>query len=121
MRTSESGTLARTMNEQFRITGTEHWTSKGSDVKLFMWNKCAGDPAKTAGTILFVHGSSTASQPTFDLHVPGRPHSSALEYFAKQAYDRWCADKEGYRCTSKDRDNTAPMSSVSADFRTAAS
>ena len=56
------------MNEQVRLLGTEHWTSKG-EVKLFMWNKVAGDPAKTKGTILFVHGSSMASQPTFDLEV----------------------------------------------------
>ena len=63
------------MNEttlQHRLTGTEHWTTKG-EVKLFLWNKCAGDPAKARGTVLFVHGSSMASQPTFDLDVPGRP------------------------------------------------
>ncbi len=53
-----------------KVTGQEHWTSKG-DVKLFMWEKCVGDPAKSIGTILFVHGSSMASQPTFDLQVPG--------------------------------------------------
>ena len=61
------------MNKPIRLAGTEHWTNKGADVKLFLWNKNAGDPAKTIGTILFVHGSSMASQPTFDLHVPGRP------------------------------------------------
>jgi len=38
------------------ITGTEHWVAKEPGVKLFLWNKCVGDPAKTAGTILFVHG-----------------------------------------------------------------
>src|SRR5258708_38923259 len=54
---------------QHRLTGTEHWTSKG-EVKLFMWNKCAGDPAKTKATVLFVHASSLASQPPFDLAVP---------------------------------------------------
>jgi hypothetical protein len=51
------------MNEtslQHRLTGTEHWTSKG-EVRLFLWNKCAGDPAKARATILFVHGSSMAS------------------------------------------------------------
>ena len=53
------------------MKGTEHWTRKG-DVKLFMWNKVAGDAATTKGTILFVHGSSMAGQPTFDLDVPGQ-------------------------------------------------
>ena len=97
------------MNVQVRLPGTEHWASKG-DVKLFMWNKVAGDPAKTRGTILFVHGSSMASQPTFDLEVPGRPDSSAMEYFARQGFDCWCVDMEGYGRSTKDRDNNAPIS-----------
>jgi len=98
------------MNEQARLTGTEHWTTKDGGVKLFLWNKCVADPTKTAGTILFVHGSSMASQPTFDLHVPGRPDSSAMEYFARQGYDTWCVDMEGYGRSTKDRDNNAPIS-----------
>jgi pimeloyl-ACP methyl ester carboxylesterase len=36
-----------------------------------------GRSGQDPGTILFVHGSSMASQPTFDLDVPGRPDSSA--------------------------------------------
>ena len=98
------------MNEQFRLTGTEHWTTKGADVNLFMWNKCAGDPAKTIGTILFVHGSSMASQPTFDLHVPGRADSSVMDYFAARGYDVWSVDMEGYGRSTKTRDNNAPIS-----------
>jgi pimeloyl-ACP methyl ester carboxylesterase len=107
------------MNVQVRLPGTEHWTSKG-DVKLFLWNKVAGDPAKTKGTILFVHGSSMASQPTFDLDVPGRPDSSAMEYFAKQGYDCWCVDMEGYGRSTKDRDNNAPISQGADDCYAAA-
>jgi pimeloyl-ACP methyl ester carboxylesterase len=108
------------MNEQARLTGTEHWTTKDGGVKLFLWNKCAADPAKTAGTILFVHGSSMASQPTFDLHVPGRPDSSAMEYFARQGYDTWCVDMEGYGRSTKDRDNNAPISYGADDCHAAA-
>ena len=67
------------------IHGEEHWTNKGSDVRLFLWEKHAGDPAGPAGTILFVHGSSMGSQPTFDLQVPGRPDSSPMDYFARRA------------------------------------
>jgi pimeloyl-ACP methyl ester carboxylesterase len=78
------------------------------------------DPAKTAGTILFVHGSSMASQPTFDLHVPGRPDSSAMEYFARQGYDTWCVDMEGYGRSTKDRDNNAPISYGADDCHAAA-
>jgi pimeloyl-ACP methyl ester carboxylesterase len=96
------------MNVQVRLPGTEHWTSKG-DVQLFLWNKVA-DPSAAKGTILFVHGSSMASQPTFDLEVPGRADSSAMEYFARQGYDCWCVDMEGYGRSTKDRDNNAPIS-----------
>ncbi len=96
------------MNEMTTLTGQEHWTNKG-DVKLFLWNKCAVEPAKARGTILFVHGSSMASQPTFDLFVPGRPHSSAMEFFAHRGYDTWSVDMEGYGRSTKTRDNNAPI------------
>jgi pimeloyl-ACP methyl ester carboxylesterase len=109
------------MNEQFRIAGTEHWTTKDGDVKLFLWNKCVGDPTKTNGTILFVHGSSMASQPTFDLHVPGRADSSAMEFFAARGYDTWCVDMEGYGRSTKTRDNNAPISYGADDCFAAAS
>ena len=83
------------------IKAQEHWTNKDGGVKLFLYEKCAGDPAKTNGTILFVHGSSMASQPTFDLQVPGRPDSSAMDHFARLGYDCWSVDMEGYGRSTK--------------------
>ena len=68
------------------IRGEEHWTDKGSDVRLFLWNKHGGDPSGPAGRILFVHGSSMASQPTFDLQVPGRADSSVMDFFAAPSF-----------------------------------
>src|SRR6202140_4952263 len=88
--------------------GEEHWTTKDG-AKLFMFEKGAGDPKQTAGTILFVHGSSMAAQPTFDLQVPGRPDSSVMDFFARQNFDCWCVDMEGYGRSTKDRDNNAPI------------
>ena len=82
------------------MNGTEHWTRKG-DVKLFLWRKTSADKPK--GTILFVHGSSMASQPTFDLHVPGRANSSVMEWFAERGYDTWTMDNEGYGRSDKSR------------------
>jgi pimeloyl-ACP methyl ester carboxylesterase len=101
------------------IVGQEHWTSKG-EVKLFLWEKCAGDPAKSKGTVFFVHGSSMASQPTFDLQVPGRPDSSVMDWFAKRGYDTWCVDMEGYGRSTKDRDNNSDISQGSDDLAAAA-
>ena len=82
--------------------GQEHWTNKG-DTRLFLWRKPAASQAVPAGTILFVHGSSMASQPTFDLHVPGRPHSSVMDWFAERGFDTWCMDNEGYGRSDKHR------------------
>lgn len=82
------------------VQGVEHWTSKG-DVKLFLWRKAP--KAATMGTVLFVHGSSMASQPTFDLHVPGRPDSSVMDWFAARGFDTWCMDNEGYGRSDKKR------------------
>ncbi len=84
------------------MQGTEHWTKKGG-VRLFLWRKAPPGTGKPAGTILFVHGSSMASQPTFDLHVPGRPHSSVMEWFAARGFDTWCMDNEGYGRSDKSR------------------
>ena len=95
--------------------GTEHWTRKG-EVKLFLWNKKAAAGTKPAGTILFVHGSSMAAQPTFDLHVPGRADSSAMEYFASLGYDTWTMDNEGYGRSDKDRPQNNDISNGADDL-----
>ena len=54
--------------------------------------------------MLFVHGSSMASQPTFDLDVPGRPDSSVMDWFARRGFVCWCVDMEGYGRSDKTRD-----------------
>jgi pimeloyl-ACP methyl ester carboxylesterase len=90
------------MELRTRISGVEHWTRKG-DVKLFLWQKGPPSGQSPKGTILFVHGSSMASQPTFDLQVPGRPDSSVMEWFAARGFDTWCMDHEGYGRSDKSR------------------
>jgi pimeloyl-ACP methyl ester carboxylesterase len=102
------------------IRGEEHWTDKGADVRLFMWEKYAGDPTSPIGTILFVHGSSMASTPTFDLQVPGRPDSSVMDFFAARGYDTWCVDMEGYGRSTKTRDNNASIAQGADDCFAAA-
>src|ERR1700756_3282862 len=102
------------------IKAEEHWTTKDG-AKLFLFEKCAGDPKSTAGTILFVHGSSMAGQPTFDLHVEGRPDSSVMDWFARRGFDCWCVDMEGYGRSEKGRDNNAPIAQGADDCFAAAS
>jgi pimeloyl-ACP methyl ester carboxylesterase len=103
------------------IKGEEHWTTRDGAVKLFLFEKCGGDPASSAGTILFVHGSSMAAQPTFDLQVEGRPDSSVMDWFARRGFDCWCVDMEGYGRSTKDRDNNAPIAQGADDCLAAAS
>src|SRR5688572_11338635 len=88
------------MEARTRISGSEHWTRKG-DVKLFLWQKLPPTGEKPKASVLFVHGSSMASQPTFDLQVPGRAHSSVMEWFAERGFDTWCMDNEGYGRSDK--------------------
>jgi pimeloyl-ACP methyl ester carboxylesterase len=90
------------MELRTRINGVEHWTRKGA-VKLFLWQKSPPTGQVPRGTIFFVHGSSMASQPTFDLEVPGRPDSSVMDWFAARGYDTWCMDHEGYGRSDKSR------------------
>jgi pimeloyl-ACP methyl ester carboxylesterase len=95
--------------------GHEHWVSKG-DVKLFMWEKKASPKVPHAGTIFFVHGSSMASQPTFDLSVPGRPYSSVMDWFTERGFDTWTMDNEGYGRSSKHRDINCDISNGADDL-----
>jgi len=90
------------MTAEPSIVGREHWTHKGPSM-LFLWEKAAGASPGPLGTILFVHGSSMASTPTFDLQVPGHTDSSAMDHFARLGYDTWCVDMEGYGRSAKDR------------------
>jgi pimeloyl-ACP methyl ester carboxylesterase len=95
--------------------GDEHWTNKG-DVRLFLWNKKPASNLPRAGTVLFVHGSSMASQPTFDLTVPGRPDSSVMDWFAARGFDTWTIDNEGYGRSSKHRDINCDIANGAADL-----
>lgn len=100
------------------IAGTEHWTAK-DDVRLFLWEKPAQAAARQ-GTVLFIHGSSMASQPTFDLSVPGRPDSSVMDWFARRGFDAWCFDCEGYGRSDKHRPINCDIANGAADAAAAA-
>jgi pimeloyl-ACP methyl ester carboxylesterase len=104
--------------ENYDIKSEEHWTNKG-DVRLFLYEKYADSPEDKRGTVLFVHGSSMASQPTFDLQVPGRPFSSVMDWFAAQGFDTWCVDMEGYGRSDKHRDITCDIANGADDLAAA--
>jgi pimeloyl-ACP methyl ester carboxylesterase len=99
------------------VTGVEHWTRKGK-VRLFLWEKFVGSPDGRPA-ILFVHGSSMASQPTFDLCVPGRPDSSVMDWFARRGFVCWSVDMEGYGRSDKSRDITCDIANGADDLAAA--
>ena len=94
--------------EETTVQSQDHWSEKDG-TRLFLREKYMGDPADCKGIILFVHGSSMASTPTFDLQVEGRPNSSAMEYFARLGYNTWCVDMEGYGRSTKDRSHNSDI------------
>ena len=106
-----------TSTNDVAIAGEDHWTRKG-EVKLYLHEKPALAKEKR-GTILFVHGSSMSSRPTFDLQVPGRPSSSAMEHFARLGFDTWCVDMEGYGRSDKKRDINCDIANGADDLAVA--
>jgi pimeloyl-ACP methyl ester carboxylesterase len=103
------------------VTGVEHWTVKRTpdgDVRLFLWEKFVGSP-EGKPAVLFVHGSSMASQPTFDLTVPGRPDSSVMDWFARHGFVCWCVDMEGYGRSDKKRDIFCDIANGADDLQAA--
>ena len=105
------------------VAGVEHWTTKvtpDGEVRLFLWEKFVGSPeAKPA--VLFVHGSSMASQPTFDLSVLGRPDSSVMDWFDRRGFVCWCVDMEGYGRSDKSRDIYCDIANGADDLAAATS
>src|ERR1700739_3482198 len=103
------------------VSGVEHWTHKQTpdgEVRLFLWEKFTGSPGGKP-IVLFVHGSSMASQPTFDLSVPGRADSSVMDWFAQRGFDCWCVDMEGYGRSDKKRDVFCDIANGADDLEAA--
>src|SRR5712691_9938805 len=100
-----------------KSTGREHWTKVRSQ-KLFLWEKPrTAEPA--LGTILFVHGSSMAATPGFDLQAPGTGYVSAMDWFAAKGFDCWCCDHRGYGRSYKGPEILATIAEGADDLEAA--
>jgi pimeloyl-ACP methyl ester carboxylesterase len=99
------------------VEGVAHRADKNG-VRLFLWEKFVDTPAGKP-VVLFVHGSSMASQPTFDLHVPGRPDSSVMDWFARRGFACWSVDMEGYGRSDKSRDIPCDIANGADDLAAA--
>lgn len=104
-------------NNETPVAAHEHWTNKG-EVRLYLYEKAA-TAAPSQGAILFVHGSSMSSRPTFDLQVPGRPSSSVMDHFARLGFDTWCVDMEGYGRSDRKRPINCDLANGADDLAAA--
>jgi pimeloyl-ACP methyl ester carboxylesterase len=100
-----------------KATGREHTTTvKGQ--KLFLWEKRhTAEPF--LGTILFVHGSSMAATPGFDLQAPGTDYVSAFDWFAAKGFDCWTVDHRGYGRSYKGPEFLATIAEGAEDLEAA--
>ncbi len=106
------------MTKTTTTKGREHWVKVGND-NVFIWEKPAQGSEKN-GTILFIHGSSMGSQPTFDLQVPGVPEASVMDWFSTRGFDTWCFDCRGYGRSSKGDEQKATISDGADDAKAVA-
>lgn len=84
-----------------------YWVDR-NDIKLAVYRK---RPASSAAPIVFlVHGSSVAALPSFDLHVPGKPDYSFMDYLVGHGFDVWTMDHENYGAS----DRTKGFSDIAA-------
>jgi pimeloyl-ACP methyl ester carboxylesterase len=99
-----------------RSQGQEHWTTSAGK-PLFLWSKMPRGERR--GTILFVHGSSMPSQPTYDLQVDGMPEASAMDWFASRGFETWILDCRGYGRSYKGNDIVASIAEGADDLAAA--
>jgi len=96
------------------IWSSEYWTKKG-DVKLNLWRKRVGapKPGEAALPVVFlVHGSSNSSRSSYDLRVPGKGEYSLMNALARDGYDVWTMDHDGYGYSGSSGNNSDIPSSV---------
>src|SRR5947208_12968260 len=105
------------MDTTTKSIGREHFTTvKGQ--KLFLWEKRrTAEPG--LGTILFVHGSSMASTPGFDLQAHGVDYTSAMDWFAAKGFDTWTCDHRGYGRSYKGPEILATIADGADDLEVA--
>jgi len=96
------------------IWSAEYWTKKG-EINLNVYRKRVGAPAageKSRPILFMVHGSSNSSRTSYDLQVPGKGEYSMMDVFARNGFDVWTMDHEGYGKSSRSAGNSDIKSGV---------
>ena len=102
------------------IWSKNYWAKKG-EVKLYLWRKRVGAPhpgEPTRPVVFLVHGSSNSSRSSYDLTVPGKGEYSLMNVLARDGYDVWTMDHDGYGHSGSSGNNSDIASGVE-DLKTA--
>jgi alpha-beta hydrolase superfamily lysophospholipase len=96
------------------IWSQEYWADKGG-VKLNLWRKRIGAPKageKPLPILFLVHGSSNSTRSSYDLTVPGKGEYSLMNVMAREGYDVWTMDHDGYGYSGSSGNNSDIASGV---------
>jgi pimeloyl-ACP methyl ester carboxylesterase len=85
-------------------------TRDGKPIHLTMYRKRTG--SGKLPVLFMVHGSSTSALSSFDLHVPGPENYSMMTAFARNGFDVWTMDHEGYGKSDRTDGNSDIASGV---------
>jgi pimeloyl-ACP methyl ester carboxylesterase len=108
------GEAAPAATDNATMWSQEYVAMKG-DVKLQLYRRRAKAPAAgqpALPVLVLVHGSSIAALPSWDLHVPGAGEYSMMNVMAKNGFDVWAIDFEGYGKSSRTKGNSNIKSGV---------
>jgi alpha-beta hydrolase superfamily lysophospholipase len=96
------------------IWSHEYWAEKGG-VKLNLWRKRVNAPKlgeKPLPILFLVHGSSNSTRSSYDLTVPGKGEYSLMNVMAREGYDVWTMDHDGYGYSGSSGNNSDIASGV---------
>jgi alpha-beta hydrolase superfamily lysophospholipase len=102
------------------IWSSDYWATKNG-VKLNLWRKRIGAPKpgeKPLPILFLVHGSSNSTRSSYDLSVPGKGEYSLMNVMAREGYDVWTMDHDGYGHSGSSGNNSDIASGVE-DLRAA--
>jgi pimeloyl-ACP methyl ester carboxylesterase len=91
------------------------YSAKKGDVTLAMYRKRLGEPSagEAARPVLFlVHGSSNSALSSYDVQAPGKGDYSMMDAFARNGFDVWTMDHEGYGKSTRTSGNSDIKSGV---------
>ena len=96
------------------VWSQEYWANKGG-TKLNLWRKRVGAPKpgeKPLPILFLVHGSSNSTRSSYDLTVPGKGEYSLMNVMAREGYDVWTMDHDGYGYSGSSGNNSDIASGV---------